>query len=132
MDIASTSLFICFCQDLLRTFSRFIFSLFITMPFFGQALAQAPHRMQNLSSTMDLLSTMDIALQGHISAQAWQVSPLHSKSSLKIISPSNGLVTVTASTGQISWHHPQFIHVSSSMKAFPVISASTGFISYAP
>ena len=36
--------------------------------------------------------------------------------------PSNGLVTVMASTGQISEHQEQFTQVSSAMNVLPVIS----------
>lgn len=47
-------------------------------------------------------------------------------SSSKVISPSNGLVIVAASTGQISWHHPQFTHESGSKTVIPWVLKFSG------
>ena len=67
------------------------------------------------------------ALQGHTSWHAWQEFPLQTISSSKETSPSNGLVTVAASTGQISSHHPQLTQESGFKTVFPWVLNSSGF-----
>ena len=77
----------------------------------------------------DFPSTIETALQGHTSKQAWHESPLQILSSASFSTnsnlPSNGLVTVIASTGQISEHHEQFTHESSRIIVSPVISGTS-------
>jgi hypothetical protein len=74
-----------FCQDLERIFSKFIFVLFIMMPFCGQTFAQTPQMVQNRVSIDEWPSVILIALHGQRSWQAWHESPLQIISSSKLL-----------------------------------------------
>lgn len=126
-----TSFLICFFQDFERMLSRFIFSRLRSMACCGQTWVQAPQSMQNRWSIWDLPSTRLTALHGQMSIHAWHDSPLQI-SLFVVMDPSNGFVMVAASTGHISWHHPQFTQLSSFRKTSPLITASSGFILYSP
>ena len=104
-------------QEAEETLVNFIPVLLTTILSWGHTLAHAPHKTQYSWLNLETPSSSTIALHAQRSTQEPQ--PTHS-ASVVVISPSNGLVTSAASTGQISLHQPQLIQ-SDPINMSPVI-----------